>query len=118
MLNDTQLLIYKQCHTEIGQNQYIEMLSNVSHIARVVDILWTANFDFKRVENQFQDNKFDFQPRCRQILIIISTSLSYYCKWKENDCYSFHGIKVEIMVWGTSIIQKGNSISTKNILPG
>ena len=39
MLNDTRFLSYKQCHIEIGQNQYIEMLSNVSHNARVVDIL-------------------------------------------------------------------------------
>ena len=75
MLNDTRFLIYKQCHIEIGQNQYIEMLSNVSHIARVVDILWTANFDFKRVENQFQDNKLNFQPGCRQMLMILSNSI-------------------------------------------
>ena len=36
----------------------------------MVDILLAANFDFKGFENQFQDNKFNFQPGCTLFSLI------------------------------------------------
>ena len=50
------------------KSAYRDAIKRITHIlferykARVVDILLAANFDFKGFENQFQVNKFNFQP--------------------------------------------------------